>query len=90
MPLSVTPRTPLTITELETLASMLYSATRHIGDARDACGRYVWDQGRELSELFAEIFGGFYQIRENTALMVCGQGHPWDTAESKILVSANH
>ena len=83
---TIAPRTPLTVTELETLATMLDHGTETIGRARTETGAYVWPQGSVLSDIYAEIFGGFYEIRENTAGMVCGDRMPWDTAEGQIRI----
>jgi hypothetical protein len=89
MPHTITPRTPLTLTELETLAVMLDNATQHMGTTRDTTGHYAWGPAREYSDAMNEMFTGFYDIRENTALMVCGPAMPWDTAEGQVTITAH-
>jgi hypothetical protein len=82
---TIAPRTPLTVTELETLATFLDNGTKAMGDARTPTGS-AWDT--ELSAEWHDIFTGFYQIRDNTSAMVCGQQMPWDTAEGQVNIRA--
>jgi hypothetical protein len=87
---TITPRTPLEVTELETLAVMLDSASKKMGTVRTGTGEYAWPMGHELTDAFGDMFGGFYQLRDNTAAMVCRDLMPWDVAEGKILISSAH
>ena len=51
----------LTVTEAETLAVMLDSASRKIARARDHKGAYVWAM-RGDTEVISDMFRGFYAI----------------------------
>ena len=56
----------LTITELETLAVMLDSASRHMAQARTPAGEYAWGDAHpdsQLCDAIADMSIGFYQIQ---------------------------
>jgi hypothetical protein len=82
--LTITPRTPLTLTELETLAVMLDNGTCAMVGACTPDGRRAWMAG--LSDEWNDIFAGFYQLRDNTAVMICGQRMPWDVPEGQVKI----
>ncbi len=42
---TITPREPLTLTELETLATMITQASRSMGRAVTQAGQYAWPAG---------------------------------------------
>jgi hypothetical protein len=88
IPNTIQPRTPLTVTELETLAFLFDSATDKMSSVRDITGAYAWPQGSQLTSTYNDIFGGFYQIRENTCILACGDGNPWDIAENEIRIAS--
>ena len=51
----------LTVTEAETLAILLDSASRKIASTRDHKGAYVWPM-RGDTEVISDMFRGFYDI----------------------------
>jgi hypothetical protein len=58
----------LTTTELETLAVMLHHAGKHMEDARDENGEYVWTAGdptdpAHFTTAYNEILEGFYALQ---------------------------
>jgi hypothetical protein len=86
MPNTIAPRTPLTVTELETLAAMLDNGSRHMGDARDDDGNHVWPS-HSFSGALMDMFHGFYELRDNTAAIVAGdETAPWNTAEGRVSI----
>jgi hypothetical protein len=88
---TISPRTPLTITELETLAVMLDSAGKKMSIVRTNTGEYAWPMGREMTDAFGDMFGGFYQLRDNTSALIAAHDQmPWDTAEGQVLISSAH
>ena len=89
LPHAITPRTPLTLAELETLAVMLDNASQHLSHARDDHGGYAWGQGRQLDGAYGDMLEAFYQIRDNTAFMTCGTLMPWDTAVGRVTITAS-
>lgn len=66
----------LTTTELETLAVMLDSATRHMTRARDLHGKYVWDGAADstapnnLGKAVTDMFEGFYFVQRDQDRLV--------------------
>jgi hypothetical protein len=88
MPNTITPRTPLTLAELETLATMLDTGTQHMNHARDAKGKYAWPVD-QYSNAIAEMFAAFFEIRDNTAILAVGQdGWPWDAPHARVTVTS--
>ena len=51
----------LTVTEAETLAILLDSASRKIASTRDHKGAHVWSF-RDDTEVISDMFRGFYDI----------------------------
>ena len=88
MPNTITPRTPLTLAELETLATMLDTGTQHMNHARDPKGNYAWPIA-QYSDAIAEMFAGFFEIRDNAAILAVGQdGWPWDAPQANVTITS--
>jgi hypothetical protein len=90
MPNTIAPRTPLTVTELETLAAMLDSASQHLCNVRDSAGVHVWDSvDGQFRSALDDMFTGFFQLRDNTCVLAAGpDGSPFDRPESNIRITA--
>jgi hypothetical protein len=90
MPHTITPRTPLTLTELETLATLLDNATQHMNTARDAAGNHAWDSTTgQFRTAMEDMFAGFFALRDNTAILTAGpDGWPYDLPEAAVMITA--
>lgn len=60
--MAIVTTTPLTRTELETLAVMIESGTRKMVKVTDQEGNYVW-RNTERADAASEIFAAFYEIQ---------------------------
>jgi hypothetical protein len=90
MPNTITPRTPLTLTELETLAVMLDTGSQHMTNVKDDNGDYAWPSGdvTGVSSTMSDMFAGFFEIRDNTAILTAGpDGWPYDIPEAHVTIT---
>jgi len=53
---------PLTATELDTLATMIHSAGKHMVDARNIDGNLTWGW-RDMGAAYTDMVNGFYDIQ---------------------------
>jgi hypothetical protein len=61
----ITARTPLTVTELETLAVMLDSGSRRMSRTLDTDGiSHVWEYSRGLGQAQSDMFDAFHELRQ--------------------------
>ncbi len=87
IPCTVTPREPLTVAELQALADKINRGTTRMCDATGADGQPVWTLRNGFNTTLTDIFGGFYQLRDNTAILAHPQENPWNTPEGKISIT---
>jgi hypothetical protein len=88
MPNTLTPRTPLTLTELETLAVMLDTGSQHMASVKDDNGGYAWTNPTHAGAM-SDMFAGFFQLRDNTAVMLAGpDGWPYNLPEAHVTITA--
>jgi hypothetical protein len=52
----------LTATELDTLATMITSAGKHMSDARNNDGNLTWGS-REMGAAYTDMVNGYYDIQ---------------------------
>jgi hypothetical protein len=87
MPNTITPRTPLTLAELETLAVMLDSGSQHMTNVKDSGGEYAWPSGINAGAMI-DMFAAFFEIRDNTAILTAGpDGWPYDIPEAHVTIT---
>ena len=88
IPRTVAPREPLTFTELETLAAVIDRGSSRMCEALHPDGAPVWHTRNGFNDTLTDMFGGFYQLRDNSAILANPAENPWNTPEGQISITA--